>query len=118
VAVVTAARAKAHDPARRAKIAVARRGKPRPRHVIEAMRAANLGRKHTDQTRRRMSEAHRRRGTRPPAAGRPWTAEEDALLTAGLVAAEVAARTRRTLTAVYIRRRQLQMPDGRRKREG
>jgi hypothetical protein len=77
-AALAKAQAKARDPERRAKIAAARRGKPRPRHVIEAMRAANLGRTHTDQTRRRMSEAHRRRGTRPPKAGRPWTAEEDA----------------------------------------
>jgi hypothetical protein len=117
-AALAKAQAKARDPGRRAKIAAARRGKPRPRHVIEAMRAANLRRKHTDQTRRRMSEAHRQRGTRPPAAGRPWTAEEDALLRAGLPAAEVAGQTERTLTAVYKRRGQLGLPDGRRKGQG
>jgi hypothetical protein len=36
-------------------------------------------------------------------------------MTAGLPAAEVAGRTGRTFTAVYIRRRQLGLPDGRRK---
>ena len=39
------ARARARDPERRAKIAAARRGKPRPRHVIEALIAANRGRR-------------------------------------------------------------------------
>jgi hypothetical protein len=109
------ARAKARDPERRAKIAAARRGKPRPRHVIEAMRAANLGRPLSEETRRKMSEAHRRRGTRPPKAGRPWTAAEDTLLSAGMSAAEVAKRTGRTLTAACKRRGQLGLPDGRRK---
>jgi hypothetical protein len=79
------------------------------------MRAAILGREHTERTRRRMSEAHWRRGTRPSAAAWPWTDEEDALLTAGLPAAEVAARTGRTLGAVYQRRGVLGLPDGRRK---
>jgi hypothetical protein len=115
-AALARAQAKAGDPERRAMIAAARRGKPR--HVIEAMRTANLGRKHTEQTRRRMSEAHRRRGTRPPKAGRSWTAQEDALLAAGLTAAEVAERTGRTLTAAYKRRGLLGLPDGRRRGEG
>jgi hypothetical protein len=48
-------------------------------------------------------------------AGQPWTAEEDALARA-LPAAEVARRTRRTLQAVYDRRRVLEVPDGRRAR--
>ena len=61
-----------------------------------------------------MSEAHKRRGTRPPAAGRPWTADEDELLST-LPAAEVARRTGRTLTAVYNRRIDLGMPAGRRR---
>lgn len=64
---------------RNAKVAAARRGKPRPK-AIEAMRQANLGRSLSAETRRRMSETHRRRGTRPPAAGRPWTREEESLL--------------------------------------
>jgi hypothetical protein len=48
---------------RRAKIAAARRGKPRPRHVIEALIKANRGRKLSADRRRKMSEAHKRRGT-------------------------------------------------------
>jgi hypothetical protein len=68
------ARAKAHakagDPARREKIAAARRGKPRLPHVIEAMAEARRGVPHSAETRRKMSEAHKRRGTRPPLADR------------------------------------------------
>ncbi len=76
----TAMNAKAGDPERREKVAAAKRGKPRPRHVVEAMRQARIGTHPSDEARRRMSEAHRVRGTRPPAAGRPWEPEEDALL--------------------------------------
>jgi len=61
-----------------------------------------------------MSEAQRRRGARPPKAGRPWTDEEDALLRS-LPAMEVARRTGRTLSAVWSRRQILGMPDGRTK---
>jgi hypothetical protein len=104
--------AKAGDPERRAKIAAARRGKPRPAHVVEAMRNANLGRLHSTETRRKMSEAHKRRGTRPPAAGRTWTAEEDACVV-NRPAREAAERTGRSVVAVRSRRRKLALPDGR-----
>ena len=50
-----------------------------------------------------MSEAHKRRGARPPKAGRPWTSEEDGLARAP-PAAQVALRTGRALEAVYSRR--------------
>jgi hypothetical protein len=105
------AHAKARDPERRAKIAAAKRGKPRPPHVGEAVAAAHRGKRASAATRRKMSEAHKRRGTRPPKAGPPWTAEEDALARR-LPAAEVARRTGRTLQAVYDRRRVLAGPDG------
>src|SRR5262249_6630757 len=72
--------AKAGDPERRRKIAAARRGKPRPKHVVEAVRKAHIGKPHSEEARRKMSEAHRRRGTIPPKAGRPWTAKEEAAL--------------------------------------
>jgi hypothetical protein len=71
-----AARAKAHakngDSARRAKISAAKRGQPRPPHVLEAMHSAWRGSHHTEETRRRMSESHQRRrkllsGQSPPA---------------------------------------------------
>lgn len=103
---------KARDPGRRAKIAEARRGKPRPRTVIDALRRANRGRKLSAEHRAKMSAAHKLRGTRPLKAGRPWAAWEDSLL-AKLGPAEVARRTSRTLTAVYMRRTELGINDGR-----
>ena len=69
------ARKKAHakngDPGRRAKIATAKRGKPRPRRVMEKLIAARTGSKHTPEAKAKMSAAHKRRGTRPPKAGPP-----------------------------------------------
>jgi hypothetical protein len=107
-------RAKDRDPIRRVKIADSKRGKPRPAHVVEAMRQGKTGRVHTDEERRKRSESHRRLGTRPPKAGRAWTAAEDKLLRT-LAAAEVARRTGRRLQAVYDRRHELRLPDGRRR---
>jgi hypothetical protein len=68
---LAAMHAKARDPVRRAKIAAAKLGKPRPPEVIEAMRRANLGRKLSAATRAKMSAAHKARGTWPPAARKP-----------------------------------------------
>lgn len=107
------ARAKARDPIRRSKIAAAKRGIPRPRHVIEAVRAANLGRKLSEETRHKISLAHKRRGTRPPKAGRPWKKWEERLLWI-YCGTEVARQTGRSLSAVYSRRRAHGLPDGRR----
>jgi hypothetical protein len=70
------AHAKARDLERRRKIAEARRRKPRPPHVIEAKCRSWRGSRHTVESRQRMSEAHRKRGTLVPGAV-PWTAEED-----------------------------------------
>jgi hypothetical protein len=106
--------AKARDPERIAKIAAAKRGKPRPRAVIEAMRRANLGRPLSAEHRRKMSEAHKRRGTIAPAAGRPWEPWEDALLLHYLIR-DVVAKTGRTEAAVKARRVVFGLPDGRRK---
>ena len=106
---------KARDPQRRAKIAAARRGKKRPPHVIEALRRANTGRKLGKAHRQKMSEAHKKRGTRPPWLNAPWTPEEDELLRT-LPPKEVAKRTGRTMPAVLNRRHKLKLPDGRRRR--
>jgi len=103
------------DAPRRAKIAAAKTGKPRPPHVSEAVRRAHLGTKPSEETRARMSATHRARGTRPPNVGRAWTPEEDALL-GTLPAAEAARRTGRTLPAVYDRRHDLRLPGGRRRK--
>ncbi|HQR44272.1 MAG TPA: NUMOD3 domain-containing DNA-binding protein [Gemmatales bacterium] len=51
---------KARDPVRCEKIAASKRGKPRPPHVLEAMRKASVGRVVSQETRRKMSEAHRK----------------------------------------------------------
>jgi hypothetical protein len=107
-----AAVAKARDLERRRKIGEARRGKRCPPHVVEAMRRGRLGKPHSEESRRKMSEAARRRGAWPPAAGEPWSSEEEAMLRT-LPAPEVARRTGRTLAAVYSRRATLELPDGR-----
>jgi hypothetical protein len=91
------------SPERAAKIAAAKRGKPRPPGVNEALRKVNVGKKASRATRRKMSEAHKRRGTRPPLAGEPWTAEEDALL-GTMKDRDVAARIGRSESAVSERR--------------
>jgi hypothetical protein len=103
--------AEARDPERRRKIAEARRGKPRPTHVIEALHASWRGRRHTAESRRKMSAARRRSGQLVPGIV-PWTPEEDELLRT-LPAAEAARRTGRSLPAVYSRRRRMGMWDGR-----
>jgi hypothetical protein len=106
--------AKARDPVRRARIAAPKLGKPRPPDVMVKLRKANLGRKLSAEHRRKQSEAHKTRGTRPPWLPPPWTAEEDKLL-AQLPAADVARRTKRSLGAVYSRRSLLGLPDARRR---
>jgi hypothetical protein len=63
---------------------------------------ARLSRPVSIETRKKMSIAQRKRGAWPPAAGRPWTRAEEALL-AKLTPAEVAKQTGRTLQAVYNR---------------
>ena len=66
----------------------------------------------SEEARRKMSEAQRRRGARPPKAGIPWTAQEDEWLRT-LPTEEVVRRTGRIKTAVYNRRADLGLPDRR-----
>jgi hypothetical protein len=68
---------------------------------LEAL--AHRGKQLSEATRRKMSCAHQRRGTRPPSAGPAWTPEEEALL-GTLPDAEVAERTGRSVVAVQCRR--------------
>jgi hypothetical protein len=92
------------SPERAAKIAASKRGKARPAHVHEALKAANVGRMPSDEARANMSAAQKRRGVRPPAAkGMAWMADEDALLGA-MPDTDVAERIGRTLSAVQSRR--------------
>ena len=97
---------------RREKIAASRRGKARPPHVAEAMRKGRTGKPQGEHVKAAVRQANRRRGARPPAAGEPWTAEEDQAVRT-MRAAEASLATGRTLTAVYDRRRTLGLPDGR-----
>jgi len=106
VAGIAAMHATAGDPARRAKIAAARRGKARPPAVVEGMRRRMLGKRLSAATRTKMSASHKARGTRPPAAGRPLTARELRLIRT-LPPAKAAKRTGRTLAAVYSQRSKL-----------
>jgi hypothetical protein len=59
VAAPAKAQSKAGDPERRRKIAEARRGKPRPPHVVEAVRQAHLGTTHSQETWQGMSATHK-----------------------------------------------------------
>lgn len=81
------------DPERNRKIRESKLGKARPEHVIAALRAANLGRKHSDATRRKMSAAKK---------GKPreeWAEWELALL-GQYTDAEVSRRTGRAYKRV------------------
>jgi hypothetical protein len=98
--------AKANDPDRRCKIAEARRGKPRPRHVIEAMRKGRMGKPHPPEVRAKISAFLRERAKVFVPSGRLWTVAEDELVRT-LPSAEVVRRTNRTLEAVHLRRRRL-----------
>ncbi|WP_202921847.1 hypothetical protein [Anatilimnocola aggregata] len=76
-AFVKAIAPSARSPVRRAKIAAAKRGKPRPAHVVEILRQANVGKRHTEASRAKMSASQKARaalGNLPPAAGVPWSA--------------------------------------------
>lgn len=95
---------------RRRKIAEVKRGKPRPPHVREAMLKASLGRHPSEESRRKMSEAHRQRGTLVPGTI-PWTKEEVELVRT-LAPEEAARRTERSLSGVYKRRRKPRVSDG------
>jgi hypothetical protein len=103
---------KARDPMRREKIAAARRGKPRPKHVIAAMQKGRRAKPLSEAARRKMSDDRRRRGVRPPWLNPAWSAADDEAIRT-LSAAEAVKATGRTLSAVYTRRSQLGVNDGR-----
>jgi hypothetical protein len=105
------------SPTNAARIAAARKGKKRPHHVIKAMREGRTGKLHDAETRWRMSEAHRKRGTRPPKAGHPWTAAADELVRTRPVG-DIVRATGRSQRAVYTHRSELKLPDWRRTSSG
>jgi hypothetical protein len=101
------------SPERAAKIAAAKRGKPRPPLVIEAMRRANLGRKFSAEHLARLSKAQRARGEWPPAAGEPWNPAWDALL-GTMFDKDLAAKLGVAAISVWRRRKALGIPSCRR----
>lgn len=106
---------KARGSVARQKMAAARRGKPQPPHVGEAVARANRRRRVGASTRARMSATRRAivsRGEYHYPNGRAWTAREDELIRK-LPVAEAVRRTRRTLASVYSRRGVLGVADKR-----
>ncbi len=110
-AVGVEARKKAHakntHPERRRKIAEAMRGKPRPRHVVEAMRKGRMGKPQPPHVGQIVAANYRKRkanGIVPR--GRAWTEEDDQIVrnNRGTVAAQMLGRT---LASVYSRRTRL-----------
>jgi hypothetical protein len=99
-------RSAAATPEARAKITVARRGKPRPASVREAIGRIWRGTRLPAAMRAKLSAAHKGKPRPPGLRGEPWTPDEDLLLDT-LPPSEVAARTGRTLMAEYERRRRL-----------
>lgn len=77
-----------------------------PFHVIAAMRRATKGKPLSAEHRKKLSAAHRARGTTPPGHGRPWTPEEDKLL-GTMPDREVAALVGRSKACVWERRERL-----------
>lgn len=90
-----------HTPEAIARRTEKRRGQPMHPNARKGLEA-NRVKKHTEATRRKMSETHRQRGTMPPGL-RPWTAEELALL-GTIPDRELAARTGRTISAIESKR--------------
>ena len=84
--------------------------RPPSKKAMEAAWEANRGRKHTEEARKKMSEAQRKRWIMPGT--KAWTAAEDKLVRE-LPANEAATKTGRTVRAVYTRRSLLGLNDGR-----
>jgi hypothetical protein len=103
------------SPERAAKIAAAKRGKPRPLHVQAMLRIMQLGKRPSKATRRKMSETHRRLGR--IVNGRAWRPEEDAMLGTDIDRA-VAQALGRTWGAVCCRRERLGIQSFRRRIRG
>ena len=100
--------ARMSSPEANAKKSAWRTGRPAPPSVLPILAGARLLLR-TPAALKKLSDTHKRLGTRPPAAGKPWSAAEDTLL-GRRPDAEVATRCRRTLWAVQHRRRVLGIP--------
>lgn len=100
------------DPERNGKIAGELTGRKRSTELMQRLHKGNHGRKHSMETKKKMSRSHRRRKRCGRLDFRPWTTEEDKLVCI-LPPAEAAVRTGHPLSAVYSRRSQLGVNDGR-----
>ncbi len=98
--------ANAGTPERRAIAGKARLGRRHSAAARQKIAAANRRRVVTEESRRRRSEAAKRCGAWPPAAGRAWSAAEDELVRT-LPPEHVVEQTGRTVQAVWFRRRTL-----------
>src|SRR5262249_37362064 len=108
--------ANANTPEANAKKSASMRGKPKLPHVLEALRRANVGKKHTPEQRARRAEAMRRNGRRPPV-GRVWEPEEVAMR--GVVPDErIAQRIGRSLGAIICKRVKLRIEKANRRGRG
>jgi hypothetical protein len=100
------------DPARAAKISTALKGRAKSPAQAARLRTLFADRKHTAATRRKMSAAHKARGTRVPGTSPDWTPEQDELVRT-LSATEAARRTGRSVSAIHTRWQRLGLPDRR-----
>jgi len=99
---------KQRDSGRIEKIRRAKTGTPRPRHVIETLRQANLGTHWCEETRQRHLA---RRKRRYPKDYEPWTPQEDEWVQT-LSVRKAVERTGRTRTCVERRRKSLRTGSG------
>lgn len=104
------------DPERREKIRAKALGRKHSAKTKAKMRARKLGVKLSEARRIKMSETAKRLGRRLPLSHPMWSDADDKLCRT-LPPASVAARTGRTIKAVYDRRWVLGMHDGRTKRQ-
>jgi hypothetical protein len=107
-----AMKATLRNPERGAKISAALSGKAKPAVDAKRLRTLRAGRKHSNETRRKMSAAHKARGTRVPGTPPDWTPAQDELVRT-LPATEAAQRTGRSVTAIHTRWQLLGLPDRR-----
>jgi hypothetical protein len=107
-----AMKATLRNPERGAKISAALRGKAKSAVEAKRLRTLRAGHNHSNDTRRKMSAAHKARGTRVAGTPPDWTPEQDELVRT-LPAAEAARRTGRSVAAIHTRWQRLGLPDRR-----
>ena len=100
------AREASRSPEFAAKISAATKGKPKPPHVVEAMRRAATGYKASEETRAKMSATHERLCAERRAAGEGWQDTWDDLL-GSMSDKELAKRLGVHASTVFVRRKLL-----------